>query len=62
MQPHERRPSFPAACTCWVRTLPPEEAFAIRYSAHSVTCPVYRPSADPVDRAQDDALWRARGF
>ena len=61
MATNEFRPTATSDCTCWVRTLPPEEAFAVRYGAHSVACPVYRPSADPVDRANDDALWRARG-
>ena len=46
-------------CDCYVSTLPPVERFSIRYGAHSLTCPAYRPSRDPVDRANDEAL-RAR--
>ena len=61
MSTDEFRISDPV-CTCWVKTLPPEEAFAVRNGAHSVTCPVYRPAGDAVDGANDDALWRARGF
>ena len=43
-------------CTCYVRSLPPADRFAIRDGAHSPLCPDYRPSLDPVDRADDDLL------
>lgn len=43
-------------CNCWVSLRPAEEAYGIRYGAHATTCPVFRESGDPVDRAYDTAL------
>ncbi len=47
---------MPDQCMCYVATLPARDRFAIRRGAHSALCPVYRPSLDPVDRANDDRL------
>jgi hypothetical protein len=43
-------------CNCWVRDRPAEERFSIRYGAHDVRCPVWAPSLDPVDAANDAEL------
>ena len=43
-------------CNCWVKDEAAEDRFCIRYGAHSESCPVYRPSLDPVDRFKDEAL------
>ncbi len=43
-------------CNCWVRDRPPEERFSIRYGAHDVRCPMWAPSLDPVDAANDAEL------
>lgn len=43
-----------APCNCYVAALPPQERFAVRYGAHEAACPSYRPSRDPVDRANDE--------
>ena len=53
-------------CNCYVRYLDDETRFCLHYGAHEETCPVYRPSLDPVDRAHDEefratALARRRG-
>ncbi len=47
---------MPDQCTCYVAALPPVDRFAIRYGAHALLCPVFRPSLDPVDRINDDRL------
>jgi hypothetical protein len=43
-------------CNCWVRDRPAEERFSIRYGAHDVRCPMWAPSQDPVDAANDAEL------
>lgn len=48
-----------SACRCWVLGLTLREALAVRWGAHGPACPVFAPSADPVDRANDYDL-RAR--
>ena len=45
-------------CRCYVRRLTEEARFSLRYGAHALTCPVYRPSLDPVDRRADEELRR----
>lgn len=40
-------------CVCWVSFQPLDVQFCVRWGAHSVYCPIYRPSGDPVDRATD---------
>ncbi len=47
-------------CTCWVADQSPEARFGIRYGAHSMDCPLWRESLDPVDQANDEEL-RQRG-
>lgn len=42
-----------SACDCYVSRLTLAQAFGIRYGAHAANCPVYRPSGDPVDHAND---------
>ena len=41
-------------CRCYVRRLTEEARFGLRYGAHSLTCPTYHPSRDPVDRQADE--------
>ena len=41
-------------CNCYVRYLDEETRFCLHYGAHERDCPVYRPSLDPVDRANDE--------
>ena len=41
-------------CDCYVRLLSEETRFSLHYGAHSPTCPRYRVSLDPVDRANDE--------
>ena len=41
-------------CDCYVRNLSEEVRFGLHYGAHSSTCPRYRVSLDPVDRANDE--------
>ncbi len=43
-------------CTCYVLGLPASQRFTVRWGSHAKTCPVYLPSADPVDRASDEAF------
>ena len=43
-------------CNCWVADQSEEDRYCIRYGAHATTCPVYRESLDPVDRANDEEL------
>lgn len=47
-----------ATCNCYVARLSAEAQFTLRYGAHSLNCPVYRPSLDPVDQLHDSD-WRA---
>ena len=42
-------------CQCYVKTLGAEAMLSLRYGVHSLSCPVYRESRDPVDRLNDDA-------
>lgn len=45
-------------CRCYVRfILDAHILFGLRLGAHEPRCPVYRISADPLDRA-DDKAWR----
>ena len=41
-------------CRCYVLKLPLEDALTLHWGAHEQRCPVYRPSPDPVDRANDE--------
>ena len=51
--------SAPASfCNCYVSKLDSETQFCLRYGAHSLSCPVYRKSADPVDN-KGDRMYRA---
>ena len=45
-----------ASCTCWVKFQDHEMRYTVRYGAHNPTCPVYRPSLDPVDNVKDAEL------
>ncbi len=46
-------------CDCYVRFLNEETRFSLHLGAHNPTCPAYRVSHDPVDRAHDEEF-RAR--
>ena len=46
-------------CRCYVLKLPLEVALTLHWGAHEIECPTYRPSLDPVDRANDEEF-RAR--
>lgn len=48
-------------CNCYVRGLSPEIQFVVRYGSHDYTCPVYRPSLDPVDAVADSAFRQKKG-
>lgn len=48
-----------ALCRCYVRSLPEQYQFELRWGAHALDCPAYRPSADPVDNAKDAEVRRA---
>ena len=43
----------PTSCRCYAAALDPEDRFGLRRGAHALDCPIYRPSLDPVDAAQD---------
>ena len=45
-------------CRCYVRFLNDETRFSLHWGAHNPTCPVYRVSLDPVDRANDEEFRR----
>ena len=45
-------------CNCWVADQSEEDRFSIRYGAHSLGCPTYRRSLDPVDAEHDGDLRR----
>ena len=45
-------------CDCWVSERTEEEQFGIRFGAHNPTCPMFRPSLDPVDAVHDAELRR----
>ena len=61
-EPHEQafqeiQEAFAAVeCSCWVKDQPDEERYSIRYGAHHLDCPVYRPSGDPLDNLRDAQL------
>ena len=40
-------------CRCYVYELDKLTQFGLRRGAHALECPVYRPSLDPVDAAND---------
>ena len=40
-------------CRCYAAALDKETQFGLHRGAHDPACPVYRPSLDPVDAAQD---------
>ena len=40
-------------CTCYVQDLPPVVQFGLHFGAHSLSCPIYRVSRDPVDAQKD---------
>ena len=40
-------------CNCWVSRATEFVRFVARRGGHSVSCPGYRESRDPVDRAED---------
>ncbi len=41
-------------CDCYVVDLDAEVQFSLHYGSHSLECPVYSPSLDPVDQYLDD--------
>jgi hypothetical protein len=41
-------------CNCYVGRLGAEALFTLRHGAHNPSCPTYRVSKDPVDRANDE--------
>lgn len=43
-------------CNCYVAHLKHDKQFTLRWGAHETTCPVYRPSLDPVNQKQDDEI------
>ncbi len=45
-----------STCNCWVAHESEEIRFGIRFGAHALDCPTYRPSLDPVDEAEDNEL------
>ena len=47
-------------CNCWVAHpgISEETRFGLRWGAHSKSCPTFRESLDPVDRAYDNDLRR----
>ena len=49
LRPLPRLPS----CRCYAAALDQLTRFGLRRGAHALDCPVYRPSLDPVDAAQD---------
>ena len=40
-------------CTCYVQRLSDMQQFSLHWGAHSLTCPLYRRSLDPVDAEHD---------
>lgn len=47
-------------CVCYVSELPAPSRVAAHYGEHNPSCPVYRPSLDPVDRKRDARLRELR--
>ena len=45
-------------CACYVRDLPSLHRFQLRWGAHALDCPTYKPSLDPVDNAEDAEVRR----
>ena len=48
-------------CGCYVQHLDARVRFALRFGAHDLDCPAYRPSQDPVDHLHDEqerASWK----
>ncbi len=45
-------------CNCWLSSpeVSDDTRFQARYGAHSLACPAYRQSGDPVDRQYDNAV------
>lgn len=43
-------------CDCWVRLQSEVDRFGIRFGAHNPTCPVFKPTLDPVDNYHDAEL------
>ena len=41
-------------CKCYVRFLTEVTRYGLHYGAHNPSCPQYRVSLDPVDRANDE--------
>ena len=46
-------PQWLPSCRCYAAALDPVTRFGLHRGAHDPACPVYRPSLDPVDAAQD---------
>lgn len=46
-------PTATRRCTCYVKDLPEPDRFPLHNGAHSLDCPVYRESLDPVDALHD---------
>ncbi len=47
-------------CRCWVSKISELNRYGIRSGAHSLACPAYRESLDPIDHANDRELCEAR--
>lgn len=43
-------------CRCWVRDRPAEEGAGMRAGAHDVRCPVWVPSLESFEAAEDAAV------
>lgn len=43
-------------CSCYVGRMTAEQRFGVRRGAHALSCAVYVPSMDPVDRENDADL------
>lgn len=50
--------SNPSLCRCYVQLLPRHHQFQLRWGAHALDCPAYRPSLDPVDDEKDTEVRR----
>jgi hypothetical protein len=46
-------PQWLPSCRCYAAALDKETQFGLHRGAHALDCPMYRPSLDPVDAAQD---------
>ena len=47
---------FVRVCDCYVQRLDEETRFSLHLGAHSLKCPVYVKSLDPVDFANDEDM------